>query len=76
VCEPHESTYSTLPNMLLIVSPQMKTNYLRYGSFVSFDLTFHLIKDRKDGKIFKVGAFLGLSVSRKIVPFGLAIILS
>ena len=35
-----------LPNVLLIVTPQMKELYYKYGQYVGFDLTFSLIMDK------------------------------
>lgn len=64
-----------LPELLLLVSPEMKSMFHKYGTFMGFDLTFHTIKERKDNKIFKIGAFMGLSVSRKIVPFALTVMI-
>jgi hypothetical protein len=51
---------------------------LFYGSHsverVSFDLTFRLIKNRKEeGESWKIGVFLGLSACNRLVPFGIAI---
>jgi hypothetical protein len=34
-----------LPNVLLIITPQMRELYLRYGQYVGFDLTYSLIKE-------------------------------
>ena len=35
-----------LPNVLLIVTPQMKELYHKYGHYIGFDLTFSLIKEK------------------------------
>ncbi len=52
----------------------MKRAFTLYGARTSFDLTFRLIKQpAESGSTFKVGAFLGLSASNRIVPFGIAI---
>ncbi len=53
----------------------MKDKFSKYGSFVSFDTTYHTIKERKNNKIFKLGIFCGLSLSRKIVPYCLIVTL-
>lgn len=49
-----------------------------YGERVSFDLTFRLIKNRPEsesGGSWKMGVFLGLSATNRLVPFGVAITL-
>jgi len=33
-----------IPNVLLIISPQMKELYHKYGQYIGFDLTFSLIR--------------------------------
>lgn len=33
-----------LPNVLLVISPQMKELFYKYGHYVGFDLTFSLIR--------------------------------
>jgi hypothetical protein len=65
-----------LPMTLVAVSPDMKKAFAVYGERVSFDLTFRLIKNRMGTDEWKVGVFLGLSSTNKIVPFGVAITLS
>jgi hypothetical protein len=35
-----------IPNVLLIVTPQMKELFHRHGQYVGFDLTFSLIKEK------------------------------
>lgn len=63
----------------MFVSPLMKQNFERYGrqQFVSYDLTFNLIKElHSSEKSYKIGMFVGLSCSRRIVPFALTILIS
>lgn len=54
----------------------MKKAYEKYGERVSFDLTFKLIKDKREDATWKVGVFLGLSSTNRLVPFGIAITLN
>lgn len=43
---------------------------------MTFDLTFNMIKNiHISGRKWKVGAFLGMSAAKHIVPFGLVITL-
>jgi hypothetical protein len=54
----------------------MKANYELFGSaqVIAYDLTFHLFREKHDsGKDFKLGAIVGLSNTRRIVPFALVI---
>jgi hypothetical protein len=55
----------------------MKLNFNKYGrgEFCSFDLTHHLIRELSphSNSPYKVGCLMGLSSSRKLVPFGLVI---
>lgn len=55
----------------------MKQLFQKYGQFVGFDLTYNLVKDTigPDHKKYKLGAILGLSACKKIVPFALVITL-
>jgi hypothetical protein len=39
---PHEDQ----PNMLLIISPISKVNYLKYGDSVYFDVTYNLVREQ------------------------------
>jgi hypothetical protein len=34
----------SLPELMIVVTPQMKKNYHKYGEFVGFDFTFNLIQ--------------------------------
>jgi len=74
--DPFERNFESLPELLMIISPLMMRNYELYGAgqFCAFDLTFHLIRDRHaNGRTFKVGCFIGLSNTRRLVPFALVI---
>ena len=52
----------------------MKENFKRFGHWVSFDYTFKLVQEIKENKQpYRIGVFLGLSYSKKMVPFGLVI---
>ena len=46
--EPFESPISQLPELLIMVSPAMKQNYLMFGAaqFAAMDTTFNLIKEK------------------------------
>lgn len=51
-----------LPNVIIIITPQMKELYLRYGQYVGFDLTYSLIKETPEStKEYLVGVFGGTS---------------
>ena len=55
----------------------MRKNFEKYGKnqFMSFDLTFNLIKDNHPvtNERYKLGCFMGLSSSKRLVPFALVI---
>lgn len=60
---------------MLVVSPTMKLNYQRYGHWLGFDLTHHMVQGvNESGRPWRLGVFTGISSSRKIVPFGLALV--
>ena len=41
---------------------------------MGFDLTYHLIQEKsRDGRKWGLGVFMGISASKKLVPFGLVI---
>ena len=71
--DPFELKSSAVPDIFILVSPSMKELYRKYGSFVSFDLTFHVAVDLKLNKHWKIGIFAGLSFSKRIIPFGLVL---
>ena len=51
-----------LPNVLLVISPQMKELFYKYGQYVGFDLTFSLIREKPEqAKEYLVGVFAGTS---------------
>ena len=58
------------PDLTIIISELMKQNYKRFGQWTTFDFTYNIVDSAQS---FKVGCFVGLSFSRKIVPFGLVI---
>ncbi len=63
-----------IPNVLLIISPQMKELYYKYGQYVGFDLTFSLIKEKPSHETeYLVGVFAGTTESRRILVFGLVV---
>lgn len=33
-----------LPALMIIVTPKMKENFVRYGNWVGFDFTFNLVQ--------------------------------
>jgi hypothetical protein len=52
----------------------MKENYAKYGHYIGFDFTFNMIQEvYRNGKRWKVGCFMGISSSKKLVPFGLVV---
>ena len=61
-----------LPNILLIVTPEMKREYRKFGKLVGFDLTFSLVRERtKKNQEYMVGVMAGTNGSKKIIIFGL-----
>ena len=63
-----------LPALMIIVTPKMKDNFEKYGNWIGFDFTFNLIQENhSNGKNWKVGCFMGISSSKKMVPFGLVL---
>lgn len=58
----------------VFVSSEMKKAFHCYGSKISFDLTFNLIKEcTANASRWKVGAFLGTSRTARIVPLGIVV---
>lgn len=56
---------------MIIITEKMKTNFEKYGDWVGFDLTFNIIQEKHaSGKDWKIGCFMGISSTKKIVPFG------
>ena len=53
----------------------MKNSFKKFGHAVSFDVTFNLIKEKIGGFSFKLGCFIALSQSKRIVPLTLVITL-
>lgn len=52
----------------------MKQNFHKFGNWVGFDFTFNLIQENhNNGKNWKTGCFMGISNSRKMVPFALVL---
>ena len=63
-----------LPDLIIIVSPQMKENFQLYGDWMGFDFTYNIVQGvNETGRQWKVGIFTGISASKKIVPFGLVL---
>jgi hypothetical protein len=59
---------------MIIVTPLMKENFKRFGNWMGFDFTFNLVQEIKEGKQqYRLGVFVGISTSKKIVPFGLVL---
>ena len=74
--DPFEVVPSQEPELLVVVSPLMRKNYAKYGAsqFMAFDMTFNLFRQsHHSGQKFKLGCFMGLSSTRKLVPFGLVV---
>lgn len=51
----------------------MKANYLKYGQFISVDVTYNLIKEKSNGIGWGVCLILGMNSHHHIIPFALAI---
>lgn len=63
-----------LPELMIVVTPKMKENFHRYGNWVGFDFTFNLVQEsHSNGKNWKIGCFMGISSSKKMVPYGLVL---
>jgi len=58
---------------MVVVTPQMKENFYRYGHWIGFDFTFNLVQEKYQDKNWKVGCFMGISGSKKMVPYGLVL---
>jgi hypothetical protein len=59
---------------MIVVTPKMKENFHRYGNWVDFDFALDLVQEtHTNGKNWKVGCFMGISSSKKIVPFDLVL---
>lgn len=72
--DPYYFGMNELPDLMIVVTPLMKENYKKFGDWMGFDFTFNLIQEIKDKRQpYRVGAFVGISSSKKIVPFGLVI---
>lgn len=64
----------SLPNVLLIITPEMKSSYKQYGQLMGFDLTFGVITERtEDDREYMLGVFACSNAYKKIVIFGLVI---
>jgi len=52
----------------------MKKLFIKYGDRLSFDLTFNMIKkETAESNLFKIGVFLGISSTARLVPLGLVV---
>ena len=59
---------------MVIISPQMKQNFLLYGDWMGFDFTYNIVQGvNETGRQWRLGIFTGISSSKKIVPFGLVL---
>jgi hypothetical protein len=62
------------PQLMIVATPKMKDYFHKYGNWVGFDFTFNLVQENyANGKSWKVGCFMGISGSKKMVPFGLVL---
>lgn len=53
----------------------MKSQFLLHSEFVAIDCTYGLVKEKwSETTNFKICSFVGLSSSKKVLPFGLAIL--
>lgn len=67
------------PDLLIMISPLMKQNYELFGAhqFAAMDTTFNLIKEKGENETdYKVGFIVGLSYSKRIVPYAMFVILN
>jgi hypothetical protein len=72
--DPYYFGMNELPDLMIVVSPLMKENFRKFGDWMGFDFTFNLIQEVKEERQpYRVGVFVGISSSKKIVPFGLVI---
>jgi hypothetical protein len=72
--DPFSESMDELPELMIVVSPKMKRNFEKYGNWVGFDFTFNLVQENHaNGKNWKVGCLMGISSSKKMVPFGLVL---
>jgi hypothetical protein len=59
---------------MIVVTPKMRENFFKYGEWLGFDFTFNLVQElHSTGKNWKIGCFMGISCSKKLVPFGLVL---
>jgi hypothetical protein len=64
-----------LPEIIVLVSPQMKENMKLYGQTICYDLTYNVISEVSEkGRQYAVGIFTGVNCYNHIVPFGISII--
>lgn len=62
---------------MIIVTPDMKEYFKKFGNYISIDYTFNLFRDLHDnGNSYKAGFILGSSFSRRIVPYAIIIALN
>lgn len=72
--DPFSENMDELPELMVVVTPKMKQNFHKYGNWVGFDFTFNLVQENhSNGKNWKVGCFMGISSSKKMVPYGLVL---
>lgn len=72
--DPFSENMNELPELMMVVTPKMKENFHKYGNWVGFDFTFNMVQENHaNGKNWKVGCFMGISSSKKMVPFGLVL---
>jgi hypothetical protein len=72
--DPYYYGMNELPNLMIVITPLMKENFKKFGEWMGFDFTFNIIQEIKDREQpYRVGVFVGISASKKIVPFGLVI---
>ena len=72
--DPFFEGMNELPQVMIVVTPKMKESFQKYGNWIGFDFTFNLVQEtHPNGKNWKVGCFMGISSSKKMVPFGLVL---
>lgn len=63
-----------VPDIFLAASPQMCRAYTKWGDFVSFDLTYNLLRERSSQKKqWGVGLFVGFDSGLRIILLGVCL---
>ena len=76
--ENFESENLSFPDTLMVITPQMKEFYYRFGRTIGFDFTFSLIKERPipiEGRKpeYMIGVIAGLNGNRRLTIYAFVI---